>query len=337
MNPRHRGWPRKVPLSYLLPVKWHDGSERGLLTAYLRGLSKLCDQVIVVDGSPAEVFDANAAAWPFVTHLRPNGSDDTVMGKVAGVRTGARVADRESVLIADDDVRFDLPALERVASLLEDFDLVRPQNYFDPLPPHALWDSARILLNRGLGGDFPGTLGVRRSFLLDPNGYLGDVLFENLDLMRTVEARDGAMANAMDVYVRRIPPSFPHFLEQRVRHAYEEFAFPVRMASWLGLLPLLGVCLARRRRWPLLAVGIGSILLSLRGRSSHGGRRIFPLAAALLTPAWLLERGVCAWLAVFLRLAGGYRYHGRTVTRVAHSKRALLRRMRAPGTRAAGG
>jgi hypothetical protein len=301
-----------------------------LLTEYLRELGQLCDQVIVVDGSPREVFEANAAAWPFVTHLRPADCDDTLMGKVAGVRTGARVADREAILVADDDVRFDRPALLRIASLLESHDLVRPQNYFDPLPPHALWDSARILLNRGLGGDFPGTLGVRRSFLLDPNGYLGDVLFENLDLIRTVEARNGTVANAMDIYVKRIPPTFPHFLEQRIRHAYEEFAFPARMTIWLSLLPLLAVCLARRRRAPLLAFGVGSILLSMRGRSSHGGHRVFPLAAALLTPAWLLERGICAWLAVGLRLAGGYRYHGRTVTRVAHSKRTLLSRVRAP-------
>ena len=323
-----RGEPRTVQLSYLLPVKWSDGSERASLTEYLRHLADLCAQVIVVDGSPPEVFAANAAAWPFVTHIQPADCDSAVMGKVAGVRTGARVAKCEGVLVADDDVRFDLPALERMSSLLESFDLVRPQNFFEPLPLHAAWDSARILLNRALGGDFPGTLGVRRSFLLDQDGYLGDVLFENLDLIRTVEARNGTVANAMDLYVKRLPPSFAHFIEQRVRHAYEEFAFPARMASWLGILPLLTVCLVRRRRSPLLAFCVGSILLGEWGRSTHGGRRVFPLAAALLAPAWLAERGVCAWLAVFVRLAGGYPYHGRRVVRVAHSKRSLLHRMR---------
>jgi len=32
-------------------------------------------------------------------------------------------------------------------------DLVGPQNFFDPLPWHARWDSARTLLNRASGGD----------------------------------------------------------------------------------------------------------------------------------------------------------------------------------------
>jgi hypothetical protein len=68
---------------------------------------------------------------------------------------------------------------------------VVPQNYFDPLPWHAAWDSARILLNRGLGMDYPGTLAVRRAAFLSAGCYDGDVLFENLELMRTLRS-DGA-------------------------------------------------------------------------------------------------------------------------------------------------
>ena len=63
----------------------------------------------------------------------------------------------------DDDVRFDRPGLERVVDLLATHHLVRPQNYFSPLPWHALWDTARTLINRAPGPDYPGTLAVRRS------------------------------------------------------------------------------------------------------------------------------------------------------------------------------
>jgi hypothetical protein len=85
---------------------------------------------------------------------------------VAGIRTGIRHASHERILIADDDVRYDPESLRRTVELLGEYDLVRPQNYFQPLPWHARWDTARTLLNRSLGGDYPGTLAVRRSRML---------------------------------------------------------------------------------------------------------------------------------------------------------------------------
>ena len=97
------------------------------------------------------------------------------------------------MVIADDDVRYDEVALERTVAALDEVELVRPQNYFAPLTWHARWDTARTLLNRVAGGvDFPGTLAVRRSALRGTDGYDGDVLFENLELIRTIEAAGGA-------------------------------------------------------------------------------------------------------------------------------------------------
>jgi hypothetical protein len=74
-------------------------------------------------------------------------------------------------LIADDDVRYDAAGLDRMRALLDGADLVRPQNYFHPLPWHARWDTARTLLNRSLGGDYPGTFGVRLSTFRRMGGY----------------------------------------------------------------------------------------------------------------------------------------------------------------------
>jgi hypothetical protein len=79
------------------------------------------------------------------------------MGKVAGVTTGVRRAGFEAVVIADDDVRYEHATLQRLVEYLDDHDLVRPQNFFDPLPWHARWDTARTLLNRAFGADYPGT------------------------------------------------------------------------------------------------------------------------------------------------------------------------------------
>jgi hypothetical protein len=319
---------RLLDCSYLIPVRWQDGGARQEMTEYLVGLAGLGPEIIVIDGSPPPVFAANADAWrPHVAvHARPDPAQACLNGKVAGVRTAAGLANHERVVIADDDVRYERDTLRRLLDLLDEYDLVRPQNYFDPLPWHARWDSARTLLNRSFGADFPGTLGVRRSRFLAMGGYDGDVLFENLELIRTVRAHGGRTHSPLDLYVRRLPPSSAHFRGQRVRQAYDDFALPTRMALELALVPAVGLSLSRRRA-DLLAVAAAAVVLTAeRGRRRAGGARVFPASASLLAPVWVAERGVCAWLALLRRSQGGVRYAGSTIGLAAHSEARLRRR-----------
>jgi len=231
------------------------------------------------------------------------------------------------VVVADDDVRYDEAALRAVAAALDGAHVVRPQNYFSPLPWHARWDTGRILLNRVLGGDWPGTLAVRRSALLATGGYDGSVLFENLELVRTVVAAGGREAPRDDVFVARRPSTLRHFLGQRVRQAYDELARPGRLAAQLAVVPAVAA-LAAGRRWGALAAGAAAVaVLAEAGRRRGGGRRVFPASAALLAPLWLLERGVCSWLAVGARvLRGGVGYRGSTLARAATPLAGLRRR-----------
>jgi Glycosyltransferase like family 2 len=315
-------------ITYLVPVRWADGSQRRQLATYLRAIAPLCGEVLVVDGSPAEVFEANRAAWGAVARQVPPAPEEScLMGKVAGVRTGLRLASHERVVIADDDVRYDPDGLRRVAGLLGQHDLVRPQNYFDRLPWHARWDTARTLLNRCFGADYPGTLALRRSRALAMGLYDGDVLFENLELIRTVRAHGGSVASPLDLYVARVPPSSAHFWGQRTRQAYDDFALPLRMALWLALLPSLALSALRRRAVPPAAVAVAAVAAAERGRRRAGGAAFFPATSSLLAPVWILERGVCAWLAVLQRLRfGGVRYGDSIIPVAAHSERVLLRR-----------
>jgi hypothetical protein len=318
---------RLVRASYVLPIRWTDDEGLDDLTGYLRGLPGWVE-LIVVDGSSEPLFRRHAAAWAsFARHLRPDPALETPMGKVGGVITGVREASNEAVVIADDDVRYDEQALIRTVLMLGLADCVRPQNYFDPLPWHALWDTARTLLNRSLGADFPGTLAVRRSALLAVGGYDGDVIFENLELIRTLGAAGGTVISPLDLYVARRPPSAHHFLSQRVRQAYDDFAIPGRMAASLAVVPgLVAAGLSRRWRPPTVAA-VGLIALAECGRRRAGGRRFFPAVAPAVAPLWVLERGICSWLAVRERvLRGGVRYGGGVVPRAASSKRRLRRR-----------
>ena len=172
------------------------------------------------------------------------------MGKVNGVTTGVLAARSQGVVIADDDVRWDREALERAAALLDGDDLSAPELLRSAAlarPPRQRPQPPEQGLDRRPGvprGDFPGTLVVRRASFLATGGYDGDVMFENLELMRTIEAAGGTVRSPLDLYVRRLPPTARHFAAQRVRQAYDDFAIPARMAAFLSVIPAAAVAAA---------------------------------------------------------------------------------------------
>jgi hypothetical protein len=317
---------RAPALTYVLPLRWErvDPAAIAELTDYLAGLRPHA-QVLLVDGSPAPVFDAHAAAWGgLVQHMPPDPAYRFVNGKVNGVLTGVFAARHNHVIIADDDVRHTPASLAAMDGALATAAVVRPQNYFAPLPWHARWDTARILLNRAMGADYPGTLGIRRSVFVAMGGYDGDVLFENLELIRTIRAHGGREIRAGDLYIRRLPPETHKFWQQRVRQAYDEFAQPGRMLAFLAILPATAWLIGHPRR-RVLALAVATALAEV-GRRRDGGRHVFPASSSLLAPVWLLERGIAAWLAVGQRIfLGGVRYAGRRITVAGHHERELRR------------
>lgn len=297
--------PGVLDVSYVVPLRWEHARPLDEFTAYLRRLAGWVDEVIVVDGSPAGRFEEHHAAWTAVAvHVPPAPGYDFLNGKVNGVLTGVDLATNERLVLADDDVRYQRDELFTVVSALAGADLVRPQNYFSPLPWHARWDTARTLLNRCAGGDFPGTFGVRRSVLRRTGGYDGDVLFENLQLMRTVVAAGGTVADLPGCFIRRLPPTAQRFVSQRTRQAYDELARPARLLAGLTVVPALAAAVGGGRWRPVLWAVLMVVAVAECGRRRTGGARVFPATSSLLAPAWVLERGVFSWVAVALRLTG---------------------------------
>ncbi len=316
-------------LTYIMPIRRTSDEADEELTDYLRWLSGRVD-LLVVDNSPPEVFTINDQAWgAWCRHVRPDPRFGQPRNpKVANVMTGVTLAAQEVLVVADDDVRWDEASLARAASLAQHGDLVRPQNYFSPLLWHARWDTARTLINRAVGADFPGTLVVRRSAVEAAGGYDGDALFENLELIRTIETSGGRIVNAPDLFVRRLPPTTARFWSQRVRQAYDDFALPVRMFIWLCLLPALALVARLFGSLGVAGAAVTSMIVAEVGRRRKGGRQVFPVDGAFWAPVWLAERAVCAWLACGIRLlCGGVRYNGSILNCSAHSSRQIRRRL----------
>lgn len=308
---------QRPDLEYVLPLRWRDDSGLADLTAYLAELSRPVD-VTVVDGSEPELFRHHHEAWAeLVRHVGAQPWPGR-NGKVRNVMTGVRLARHPLVVIADDDVRWTADQLTALPARMDGVDLLVPQNVFTAWPWHARWDTARQLVNRTFGGDYPGTLVVRRDRLAE-QGYHGDVLFENLELIRTIAAGGGTVRRAPDLYVGRRPPTARHFRSQRVRQAYDDFAQPARLAAEAAVLPFALVLLWRRRPAGLAALAVASMLTAEVGRRRSGGAAVFPSTGSWWAPLWLTERAFCVWLAIGRRLGGGVRYgDGRILRAAAH-------------------
>ena len=90
------------------------------------------------------------------------------------------------------------------------------------------------------------------------------------------------------------------------------------------------VMAALRRQWPVLfGAAATAVLAAEAGRARAGGRRVFAPMAPLFAPLWVLERGICSWLALFDRVFhGGVRYRNVVIRRAASSRRRLMEQQR---------
>jgi hypothetical protein len=113
-----------------------------------------------------------------------------------------------------------------------------------------------------------------------------------------------------------------------VRQAYDEFARPARLLLWLSVLPLTAALTVRRGLAAPGLVAGASIVLAAAGRMLANGRQVFPLRTVLAAPFWILERAICAWLALGSRMLwGGIPYGGRILARAATPVRTLRRQV----------
>jgi hypothetical protein len=111
-----------APVTYVLPIR-SDSVVADELLQYLDTLARHCE-VIVVDGSAANVFDDFAArCYGIAKHVAVDPKlRHLINGKVAGVLTAVRLASHDRLVIADDDVRYDEAALTAIAEQLDDAD-----------------------------------------------------------------------------------------------------------------------------------------------------------------------------------------------------------------------
>ena len=302
--------------TYLLPIRRATFSpiEARELAVYFSTLNDAGCDVLVIDGSPAPVFREHAEVWRGVCrHEQVDRSFGYLNDKVNGIHTGMRLASIEKIVLADDDVRYTAAEIERVCELLDKFDVVRPQNYLSPLPWWARMEAARMLINRATlrTGDYPGTCAFRRSVMLRVGPYDGDVLFDNEEIIRHFARAGATISYATNLFVRKRPPTFHKWIEQRPRQAYEDFGLRGKTALFLSL-PIFAVWIGVAFGWKsflasLLMVAIAAVALAAAGRSRGAASHYFSKSVCFFAPFWILERSMSTYWALYWHFTrGGY-------------------------------
>jgi hypothetical protein len=302
--------------TYLLPIRRSNFSamEANELAVYFARLNDVGCNVLVIDGSPPSVFQQHDEMWRSVSrHENVDHSFGYLNDKVNGVHTGVRLAATDNIILADDDIRYDAAEIDRVSELLEKFEVVRPQNFLSPLPWWGRMEAARMLINRATlrTADYPGTCAFRRTAMLRVGHYDGDVLFDNEELIRHFARAGASISYASDLFVRKRPPTFKKWKEQRPRQAYEDFGLRAKTALFLSL-PAVAVWIAAVVRWKslllyLLCLSIAAVLLAAIGRFRGTASKYFPMSICFSAPLWIFERSLSTYWALYWHFTrGGY-------------------------------
>jgi hypothetical protein len=311
--------------AYVLPIRRtrFNPGDAASLRQYLETLKKAGCEVIVADGSAPEVFDQYAGILGTICrHVPVDRRFGYLNDKVNGIYTGIELASFDRIILADDDVRYSAANVRTIMRLLDHHEIVRPQNFLDPLPWWAKMEAARMLINRALlpTADYPATCAFRRGRMLAAGRYDGDVLFDNEEITRHL-AQDGCtFAYANDLFVRKCPPTLRKWTEQRPRQAYEDFGMRLKTTLFLALLPLSLLIGGRFRIAGLavffLTVSLLAILIAACGRARGKARRFFPGYCCFFAGLWVFERTLSTYWALYWYLTrGGYPFGGRILSR----------------------
>ncbi|HSP45705.1 MAG TPA: hypothetical protein VLO30_06905 [Chthoniobacterales bacterium] len=302
--------------TYLLPIRRaaFSEAETAELTEYFGTLKNTGCDILVVDGSAAPVFKKHADSWGgLVRHQPVDRSFGYLNDKVNGIHTGVGLATTGKIILADDDIRYTPAEIDRVCELLENFEVVRPQNFLSPLPWWARMEAARMLINRATlcTADYPGTCAFRRDTMLRVGHYDGDVLFDNEEIIRHFARARATVSYATNLFVQKRPPTFRKWIEQRPRQAYEDFGLRANTALFLTR-PILAGGLGYAFGWKcfifylVCTAGI-SIGIASSGHLRGTAAKYFPWLVCAFAPLWIFERTASTYWALYWHFGyGGY-------------------------------
>lgn len=281
--------------------------------------------VLLLDNSPDEVANrikSVCASLPVRYVFLPQEERISKNQKMDAIWYGLKLSETDEIILFDDDIRPTPQNIERICEDLGVYALVKC--IIDFMSPKFVdkVDLAGIYAFNQLSkyGQTWGNISFLKSILLKKGFPRRDVLYDELAIERSI--RDGR-----NHYYRADTPipmksgrSCATFLNQRIRYAYENIAFPLRFLGDLLVLPVIGsIALFEGITMALVGVVLVSSLIWCASLS-YESKLSYSSVAGLVWPyaaLWYWCYPIAAWWAAIQFVSGvGTKFQHKRIWRV---------------------
>lgn len=312
-------------LCLIIPLKLSNIKLLQNLGIFYSQLAADCDeqafsvQIIIADSSDNNIHNilAQQITHSNVLHIIPKQQYHTGKNnKLNNIHAALAQAQSEYIVLLDDDMRPSLIALKAIRNNFNQYDFFRCMVCFCNPNFYDLIDLAGIYFVNVISKykQFWGNLCFKKSLLNSYNFPNKDMLFDDFGL--ELHCRKQSINNCYQIN----PPlpilgslrTFKKFVEQRIRYAYENLAFPMRFVSFLLLIPLffLGINFIPIATCSVfLCLNITLLSLTYYGQQLYGKQNNKHLTWCYIL-LWFWIYPISSWVALIYRLTGGIYFGG---------------------------
>jgi hypothetical protein len=226
-------------------------------------------------------------------------------GRISVIDAALDLAATDSIIVASEEHRLDVAALDQICRLLASHDVVATHQFFSPLPWWGRIEAARTLLMRSFGAahDSSSVFAFRRAPLRQLRQYAGNGLWDDGEPLHDFTLQGLDVHDAGALFVERRPAAVTRWWRERSRRAHEDLEATGRMLLF-GMLPI--VAILALLAGSDIAGSIGAFLslaavgLALHGRS--GAAPYFPIGVCLFAPLAIVDRAVSLYGSVMRKV-----------------------------------
>ncbi|MCK0473043.1 glycosyltransferase family 2 protein [Halalkalibacter sp. APA_J-10(15)] len=315
-------------VSIIIPIKIKFGeSLEGFIAQIVTLAEQIKDtdsEIIIADESERLVnkyIKNHLECIENVNHFVPDPNIRTgANDKLNGIYDALNYVNYDNILLIDDHYRITRETLNKISPFYNRYDCFKVMPKFDKFPISAKIDLCGMFIVNLLDyrKQYCGHLAFTKE-LIDRVGFPNrDSLFDELALENQLRKGSNRICFLKNISLEAEQNiSYRKFLEQRVRYAYENFAFPFRTLFFLSIIPIIVVLFIINITYMyyfILIVSIISILFGLLGQLVYA-RNIAPTSTFLLSPVWFWFYPFTTWIAVYKYLNGGVYFGGKKVRR----------------------
>lgn len=246
-----------------------------------------------------------------IVHIVPASEDRTGNNdKLNGIYAAVKIVKYNYIFIVDDHYRITGEKFLVALQYFEIYDMFKVVPVFDKYTFSVMLDEAgfffRSFVNKTK--QYAGHIALKHELFVKYGFPCRDALYDEYVVEKYYQDKGCSVGFPPQVFFSATQKiTTKKFLEQRIRYAYENIAFPLRFIIHLLFLPSFVIGVLANLKVTVILLLIYSIFIAF---ISFVGQRIYgaesmPKYLFMLAPIWHLFYWVTSWISLFLYFSGG--------------------------------